>query len=161
MDLADTTPRPPVEADYEPLTDIWQQGWHEAHDGLVPEGLTVLRTRPDFLRRLRTFGDGVRVAGPEGAPLGFVVTEDKMLDQLFVSPQARGTGLARVLLDHGADRIRAAGHPYAELDCVIENHRARAFYRKSGWVERGVETAILKTSEGPFELDCMVFEKRF
>ncbi|MEM8789019.1 MAG: GNAT family N-acetyltransferase [Pseudomonadota bacterium] len=141
------------------LARLWHQGWHEAHAAHVPEELTRLRTEDDFARRLRGFGDRLFVAGPPGVALGLCVTDGALLDQLFVAPEARGTGLAAQLLAAGEARIAAAGHRRAELDCLPENARARRFYAAHGWRERGIEPAKLATSAGTFTLPCVIFEK--
>ncbi len=145
--------------DLPPLAALWQDGWREAHLAHVPAELTALRTLPDFLRRLKEFGAALRVAGPVGAPMGFCAIAGNHIDQLFVAPAARATGLAARLLSDGETRIARSGAQMAELECVIGNHRARRFYLRQGWRERGIETAILKTSAGPFAMDCMIFEK--
>ena len=152
-------PRPAVEADFAPAARLWADGWAEAHIAHVPEALTRLRTVEDFERRLRGFGDGLRVAGPEGAPFGLCVVRGHLLDQIFVSPDARGTGLAKTLLADGEARIAAAGFDEAELDCIPENTHARTFYERMGWVDCGIEDAILESSDGPFTLPCVIFKK--
>lgn len=151
--------RQPQPQDYEPLALLWRDGWREAHQAHVPAELTALRTLPDFLRRLREFGDALRVAGPIGAPSGFCAVVGNHIDQLFVAPLARASGIAARLLSDGEDRIARTGAGMAELECVIENYPARRFYLRQGWSERGIETAILKTSAGAFHMDCMIFEK--
>lgn len=145
--------------DYQPLADLWLEGWIEAHKAHVPPALTALRTRPDFLRRLRLFGDDLRVAGPIGAPLGFCAILGDHLDQLFVARAGRGTGLASALLRDGERRLAENGVSLALLDCVIANAPARRFYARQGWIARGIETAVLETSQGPFEMECVIFQK--
>ncbi len=157
--MTDNLPRPAQEADFEPLARLWQEGWIEAHEEHVPPALTRLRTREDFLRRLYEFGDRLRICGPVGAPLGFCAIAGDQLDQLFVAPAARSTGIAATLLSDGEARLAQSGVRRALLDCVIANTRARRFYSRCGWKERGIETAVLDTSQGPFEMDCVVFEK--
>ena len=153
------TPRPAVEEDYRPASELWAEGWAEAHLAHTPEALTRLRTREDFERRLRGFGHGLRVIGPVGAPLGLCVVRGHLLDQIFVSPKARGRGVAARLLADGEERIHAAGFSEAELDCIPENTRARAFYVRQGWIDCGIEDATLETSEGAFILPCVIFRK--
>jgi GNAT superfamily N-acetyltransferase len=155
--MTDLTPRAAVVADFAPLTDLWDHLWHLAHDHCTPPGLVALRTHADFRRRLAGFGDGLRVIGPSGAPQGFAAIAGNHLDQLYVAQTLWGTGAARALTTDALARIAAAGHDTAVLECNTGNARAAAFYRKSGWRECGVQTAMLDTSLGPYPLDCFIF----
>ncbi len=157
--MTDPVPRRTAPADLDPLADLFDRLWHVAHSGHVPPELEALRTRPDFLRRLLGFGDGLRVIGPVGKPQGFAAVVGNHLDQLYVAQQLWGTGAARVLMDDALARIAAAGHRTAVLECNVHNLRAAAMYRKSGWTERGVERVMLDSAAGPFGLDCLVFDR--
>lgn len=153
------TPRRAEAADLAPAAAIWKAGWREAHEALVPPELTRIRLAEDFAARLTAFGDGLRVLGPVGAPLGLCAVVGDELNQLFVSPAARGTGAAAALIADAEARIAAMGAAEAWLDVAIGNDRARAFYEKSGW--RLTETAdvALATVEGPFTLRVWIFRK--
>ncbi len=152
-------PRPALPAEYPVLAQLWRDSWMDAHAAYVPEALTRLRTVEDFSRRLKEFGDAVRVAGPEGQPLGLCIVRDDELHQLFLARAARGTGLAEVLLRDGEARLAAAGITRAWLDAVAENTRACRFYTRMGWQDEGIRTMPLDTSEGPFKIPLRVFTK--
>lgn len=154
-------PRPAVPADLEPLADLWTQRWTDAHADCTPPDLAAQRTRPDFLRRLKGFGtDHLRVIGPEGAPEGFCAIKGNHIDQIFVSRSLAGTGAALALLRDGEARIAAAGYAEAELECNPGNHRAAAFYAKSGWQLRGLERVELDSASGPYPFTLLVFTRR-
>ncbi|MEM7690802.1 MAG: GNAT family N-acetyltransferase, partial [Pseudomonadota bacterium] len=121
--------------------------------------LSVQRTLESFLTRLTAFGDLARVAGPVGAPLGFCAVRDDELDQLFVGPDARGTGLARDLLADGEARMRSTGVKRAHLLCVIANARAAKFYARQGWTDMGVVTGTVAGADGGFSFPLLRFEK--
>lgn len=152
-------PRLPELPDFEPLARLWHDGWREAHLQHVPAELTAKRTLESFRHRLHGFGHGLRVAGPVGAPLGFCAIRDDELDQLFVAPQARGSGLAAGLLADGEKRLAAQGITRAHLLCVIENHRAARFYARHGWTNMGVSVEAVQTEDGPFRFELLRFEK--
>ena len=158
-----TTPPPDLRAvlaeDIDPLVTLWHAGWCEAHAAHVPADLVRLRTKSSFRDRLIAFGDAARTSGPRGAPLGFCATDGAEIDQLYVSPDARGTGLAQALLEDGVSRIRKAGHKTAFLYCEPKNDRAARFYERSGWRNTGLKVVSLDTSEGPFELPVLIFER--
>ncbi len=147
-------------AEMVPLTALWHRTWHEAHAAIVPAALIASRTPASFAERLRGAGDRLRVAGPAGAPLGLCMIKDNRIDQIYVARTARGSGLARALLDDGAQRLSGAGVRLAELDCAEQNDRAARFYAREGWQRRGIEMAPVDTSEGEMLLRVIVFAKR-
>jgi ribosomal protein S18 acetylase RimI-like enzyme len=152
--------RPAEPRDLEPLSRLWQDTWHEAHARLVPAELTQLRTLDSFRQRLETAIADIRVVGPAGSPSGFCMIKGSELYQLFVSPQARGTGAAAALLADGEARLCSAGVQDAWLACAIGNDRAAAFYEKHGWRRVGIMVNEAETSAGTFALDVWRYEKR-
>jgi len=152
--------RPATEDDIPALARLWHRGWHEAHAAYTPEALTRLRTVEDFARRLRQALADIRMAGATLRPLGFCVIRDDELYQLFVSPEARGSGLAARLLAEGEARLAARGVGVARLDIGMGNHRAARFYARHGWEETGTVETEVDSSAGPFRLPLRVFAKQ-
>jgi GNAT superfamily N-acetyltransferase len=71
-----------------------------------------------------------------------IVTGDGELSRLFVSPQRRGTGLARELIAHA----RAAhGGP---LVLEVANAAAAAYYERTGWILTGSAVADWTAPDG-------------
>jgi putative acetyltransferase len=68
---------------------------------------------------------------------GFVMVVGDEVEQVFVGPAARGTGVAAVLLAEAERRVAAHGYDEAWLAVVAGNARARRFYEKCGWVDGG------------------------
>ena len=62
--------------------------------------------------------------------------EGDELNQLYVDPVARGSGVARALLAQGEARI-AERYERGWLAVVAGNTRARRFYERAGWQEVG------------------------
>ena len=151
--------RDALEREIDELTRIWYDGWQDGHRAVVPPDLTRVRTFDSFRDRLRAAIENVRVAGPPGSPIGFCMIKDDELYQLFVSREARGTGVAAALLADGEARLAAAGVTTAWLACAIGNDRAARFYEKSGWRRMGTITSRLHTIEGTFLLDVWRYEK--
>jgi ribosomal protein S18 acetylase RimI-like enzyme len=147
------------EADITRLAAIWFHGWHEAHAQIVPAELTRLRTRESFAPRLRAALADTRVVGSPGAPVGFCIVKGDELYQLYVSPSARGSGVAAALLADGEARLSRSGVDTAWLACAIGNERAARFYEKCGWRRAGTMINEAETSEGPFLLDVWRYEK--
>ena len=61
--------------------------------------------------------------------------ENFLLDGLCVKPDLRGHGLGTALLSAIAAEARLRGYPAVRLDVVDSNTRARALYRRLGFVE--------------------------
>ena len=148
------------ERDLDQLAQVWFDGWHESHAQIVPSELTRLRTVESFRDRLRAALPDVRVVDASGAPAGFSVLKGDELYQLFVSAQARGSGVAAALIADAELRLRANGVEKAWLACAIGNERAARFYQKCGWHRVGTMLNQVETSAGTFPLDVWRYEKR-
>lgn len=133
-----TSIRPATSADMAAVADLWHEGWHDGHAGHVPAGLTAFRTLEAFHERTpgRVADTTVAVDGTGGL-LGFVMVVGDEVEQVFVGRTARGTGLATALLVEAERQVAAAGHAEAWLAVVAGNERARRFYEKCGWHDRG------------------------
>ena len=160
-----TSIRPATGADMAAVADLWHEGWHAGHAGHVPAGLTDRRTPAAFHERTppRVGDTTVAVTDPEHAEsalAGFVMVVGDEVEQLFVSPAWRGTGVAARLLAEAEGRIAAAGHDEAWLAVVEGNARARRFYEKCGWVDAG-ELPYEVTADGEtFVSPCRRYVKR-
>ena len=152
--------RPVDPSEVSVLARLWYDGWQDAHATIVPTELARRRTLPRFEERLRAALPNVRTLGPIGAPLGFAMLKDDELYQLYVSAQARGTGVASILMADAEARLAATGVKTAWLGCAIGNLRAARFYEKSGWHLARTEVEHLETPEGPFPLELWRYEKR-
>lgn len=157
-DLPDT--RPATDDDLNALTDIWHDGWFEAHAAHVPDELIALRDRDSLRIRMENMLENTDVVGPIGAPLGFCTVMDDEIYQFYVGPDARGTGTADALLKAGEARLADAGIEVAQLSVLPENPRAQAFYRRNGWDGDLIKQVPLQTLADPFMLPCLILTKR-
>ena len=141
------------------LARIWYDGWLDAHLQIVPAELARVRTLESFGPRLQALLSDIRVIGPPGEPVGFSIVKGDELYQLYVSSEARGSGVAAALIADAEARLADAGYEIIWLACAIGNDRAARFYEKSGW--RRVATMInhLETSDGDFDLEVWRYEK--
>lgn len=154
------TIRKPTQSELPALAQLWYDGWQVAHAAHVPASLTAIRTLESFEIRLTDYFKDIRVIGENGTPSGFCITKGQEIYQIYVSPEAQGTGAAAVLINDGLQRIHADGHKSAKLDVNAENTRAIAFYEKMGWWKKGIETIMLDTLTDPYPLPCLVMTKK-
>lgn len=152
--------RPADPCEVDTLARLWHDGWQDAHAKILPAALARIRTLGNFRERLQAALAHVRVGEVEGAAAGFCIVEGDELYQLFVSPHARGTGLAAALVADAEARMATAGVGAAWLACAIGNQRAAHFYEKCGWRLAGNMINPLPTPDGVFELEVWRFEKR-
>ena len=141
------------------LAKIWFDGWQDAHARIVPAELAQLRTLKSFEERLRAASNAVRVAGAVGAPVGFYYLKSAELNQFYVSSNARGSGVAAVLMADAEARLGESGVHTAWLACAVGNDRAARFYEKCGWSRTEVVTGHVEIPGGTFALDVWRYEK--
>ena len=64
--------------------------------------------------------------------------EDCNVEDVFVSADARGSGLGRELVSFAIDRARERGCPRMELDTGADNAPAQGLYRSLGFFDSGI-----------------------
>jgi putative acetyltransferase len=153
------TLRPGTADDAEAVAALWHAGWHDAHAGHVPEGLTAARTLEAFRARAAARVAETTVAVVDGEVAGFVMVVDDEVEQVFVSAGHRGSGLAGVLLDE-AERQVARAHEVAWLAVVVGNARARRFYERRGWADEGDLPYEVAAAGETFISPCRRYTKR-
>ncbi|MEM0898504.1 MAG: GNAT family N-acetyltransferase [Pseudomonadota bacterium] len=153
------TLRPALAGDINTIAQIWHVAWHEAHAEIVSPELVKLRAFESFHPRIETDLSNITVGELNGVLSGFVTVRGDELHQLFVAAEARGTGLARALVQAAEEQISSAGHDRAWLDCAVGNDPAAGFYRSCGWEYVRTHLEQVETQNGPFGVDCWVFEK--
>ena len=151
--------RPADATEIDSLARLWRDGWRDAHQEILPAELKQLRTLESFRDRLAAGLPTVRVVGPRGSPIGLCMVRDDELYQLYVSAEARGCGVAAVLIADAESRMAAAGVKTAWLACAVGNHRAARFYEKSAWHRAGTVVIHTETTNGDFPLEVWRYEK--
>jgi ribosomal protein S18 acetylase RimI-like enzyme len=73
------------------------------------------------------------VAASAGDLLGWMLSWDCWIEDLWIASRFRGQGVGSALLQHGEKEIAARGIATAHLNVIASNHRAIAFYEKHGW----------------------------
>jgi putative acetyltransferase len=100
--------------------------------------------------RWRTIGGRVFLAERDEVAVGVAAVEAEWLNGLYVVPDEWGSGVAGRLHDAAVEAI-AAAHDEGKLWCLEENHRARRFYERHGWVENG-ERRVVEYPPNPVDV---------
>lgn len=107
--------------------------------GFSVEGWVAELSDPDFAFRVIEDAQGLAgycKLGPislPAAPEGRAAE----LRQLYLRDRAKGTGAAQALMDWALATARAGGATELWLSVYIDNHRARRFYERYGFEDRG------------------------
>lgn len=122
--------RPATESDFECIATIWHAS--ASRPGVGPPtmpSLSDLRERVDLEI---ASGWSVTLAVRQDTILGFVATKPaaRILDQLFVTPDAIGSGIGKLLFEQ-ARRDMPSGFA---LHTAATNRTARTFYERAGMV---------------------------
>lgn len=106
--------------------------------GFTPERWAAELASPDYAFRLAE-QDGALVGyaklGPPALP-GAPSTAVE-LRQLYLTDAAKGSGVARALMDWCIATARARGAAELWLSVFVENHRAKRFYERYGFEDAG------------------------
>lgn len=104
-----------------------------------PEAFASEIGDPDFAFQLAE-ADGVVIGfvklGPPDLP-GDTPPESIELRQLYVLSPWQGAGVAAALTDWAFAEARRRGKVHLQLSVYVDNHRARKFYERRGFVEVG------------------------
>lgn len=138
----------------------------------LPELLPLMRSYCDFYEVAPSDGDllamsralmadpkreGVQLIGrdSDGAAVGFATVfwswstlsaaRIGVMNDLFVTPAARGSGIAQALIDACLDRARQHGAGSLSWQTARDNARAQALYERLGarreeWIDYSLET---------------------
>jgi putative acetyltransferase len=161
--VTDPILRPATADDVEAIATLFHEGWHDAHPGLVPDGLTERRTREAFQDRVSrrvAETDETTVAEVDGQVAGFTMVAGSEAEQVYVGRAFRGSRVAAALLSEAERQIAAAGHDVAWLAVVRGNERAQAFYAKQGWTDEGDHDYPVTALGEEFISPCRKFTKR-
>ena len=147
-------------ADADAVASIWYAGWGDGHFGNVPEELVAIRTKESFWERVppRIPDTTVAVVGDEVA--GFVMVVADEVEQVYVSGEHRGSGVAATLLAEAERQVKANGYDEAWLAVATGNARARRFYERSGWADGGEFDYPATTEAEPIPVACHRYVKK-
>ena len=124
-------------ADAAPLFAAYREFYGEPYDLEASAAfLTERLTRDESIVLLARDDDGSAIGFTQIYPIFSSTRLSRvwLLNDLFVSPDARGTGVVDALLDTAAALAKDAGVTAIELATAHTNLRAQAVYERSGYV---------------------------
>jgi GNAT superfamily N-acetyltransferase len=151
--------RPATPDDSEAVAKIWWDGWRDGHLGHVPDALVTVRTEESFGQRASERAGDTVVAVVDHQVAGFVMVVDDEVEQVYVSQDHRGSGVAAALLAEAERLVGANGHRRAWLAVAGGNTRARRFYERNGWTDEGPFEYSAATPTGPIPVPCHRYVK--
>jgi GNAT superfamily N-acetyltransferase len=158
MSIVDLRPATPDDAPS--VASIWRHGWRDGHLGHVPEELVAVRTPESFAARAADRVGDTTVAVVGDTVAGFIMIVGDEVEQVYVSSDHRGSGVASALLDEAERQVRANGHSTAWLAVVAGNARARRFYERQGWSDEGPFDYPAEGPSGPIAVPVHRYVKR-
>ncbi|MFB6722191.1 GNAT family N-acetyltransferase [Kribbella sp. NPDC056345] len=153
------TVRPAVAADSDAIASIWHSGWADGHLGHVPEELVAIRTKESFWTRAADRIGDTTVAVVRDDVAGFVMVVDDEVEQVYVSRDHRGSGVAGILLAEAERQVAANGRDEAWLAVATGNARARRFYERCGWTDGGPFDYPASVERGTLPIPCHRYVK--
>ncbi|MEU3646773.1 GNAT family N-acetyltransferase [Lentzea sp. NPDC034063] len=138
---------------------IWYPGWCDAHLGNVPQRLVDARPEETFEPRALEHVEHTTVATVNGEVAGFVMVIGDEVEQVYVSADHRGSGVAKALLAAAESEVAANGHSHAWLAVVAGNARARRFYERQGWTDEGLFDHQAPHADGPIPVPAHRYTK--
>jgi len=123
--------------DAAPLFAAYREFYGEPYDLEAAAGfLTDRLNRDESIVLLARTADGLAVGFTQIYPIfsSTQLTRVWLLNDLFVDPEARGTGAVDALLDTAAALAKESGVTAIELATAHTNLRAQAVYDRSGYV---------------------------
>ncbi len=115
------------EADFDALTDLWEQSARSSHEFMDDDEFVELKPR---IRDLLLPSMDVWVAESEGEMLGFVGARDEHVELLYVAPETQGKGIGPLLLAQ-----LAAGDGPRSVEVYADNAVGLGFYLSQGFRE--------------------------
>lgn len=119
-----------------PLFDAYRQFYGQSSD--LTGARSFLRDRFEHQQSI------ILLADSAGQAVGFVqlfpsfsstrLARTLILNDLFVAPDARGTGAGRALLSQACEYGRNVGAARLSLSTAVTNTTAQCLYERAGWV---------------------------
>jgi putative acetyltransferase len=108
--------------------------------------------RADWMSALANPAGETYIAFDADEAVGVISISNGVLETLYVMPEHWGRGIGNTLHDFALDRLRETHVQEARLWTLTENHRARAFYERRGWLLSG-RTRVVPFAPYPIDVE--------
>ncbi len=122
---------------------------YEAEYGLDPSFAADVATRLSEIRRCGWPGEreGLWIAEADGSAVGSITLDDQggdvgQLGHLVLTPETRGSGTGRRLVERVLELARAAGYERLQLFTFSDLSAARRLYQRVGFVKVSSERTV-------------------
>lgn len=119
------TVRPSRPSDTDRLVDIWRGAVDATHDFLDPGDRRAIETEVRAFFPTANFQVAI---DSQDVPLGFMLLNADHIEALFISPDRRGQGIGKLLMQRA---MRA--HEMLTVDVNEQNAQASGFYERLGF----------------------------
>lgn len=135
--------QPVNSAYFDEIIEVWESSVRATHDFLPIEKISELKSiiREQYLPNLPIFA----ALDDKGHVAGFIGCNNNCLEMLFVSPQNRGKGIGKILLQYAITELGIN-----ELDVNEQNPQAVGFYQHMGFSQYG--RSELDSEGNPFPI---------
>jgi GNAT superfamily N-acetyltransferase len=126
-----------AELPYRELAQLFERSFE---DYVVPMRATPSGTEArNRIEHVDLFASKIALHGAAPVALALIARRGRRsrVAAMGVVVEARGSGVARALLDHVIDEARARGDEALILECIASNARALRLYRRAGFVVTG------------------------
>ena len=120
--------RPARAEDIPALAAIAERSYGAAFADILEADVLAGRNAAFFAGRFAASWERMLVAVLDEALIGFLLVTDGHIDMLFMDPDASGRGGGALLLREAEARGAKS------LESFRDNHRARRFYERHGWL---------------------------
>ncbi|ETN94284.1 GNAT family N-acetyltransferase [Zhouia amylolytica] len=111
---------------YEEVTEVWEASVRATHHFLKEEDIRYFKPliRNEYLKLVELWC----IRNEQDRIQGFLGVADDKLEMLFITPEARGKGIGKALLDFAINELRVT-----QVDVNEDNEQAVGFYIHSGF----------------------------
>lgn len=120
--------KPAIASNYDEIIQVWESSVRATHDFITEQNIQALKIaiKEQYLPNLAVF-----VAVDEtNKIIGFIGTDENRLEMLFISPNNRGKGTGKQLLQYAINQLGIT-----EVDVNEQNPQAVGFYQYMGFIQ--------------------------
>ncbi|WP_394242284.1 GNAT family N-acetyltransferase [Vibrio astriarenae] len=111
---------------YGEMLDVWENSVRATHDFITEEDIEFFK--PIIIEQAFPVVTLKCVKDESGSIVGFVGVHEAKIEMLFISNEARGQGVGKVLLSYAIEQLGAT-----KVDVNEQNPQATGFYKHMGF----------------------------